>query len=261
MIPAPFRLERPATLDEAVSLLAADEDAKAIAGGQSLIPLMRLRLAAPGTLVDLSRLEELRGLREAGDGLAIGGLTTYAELERSQLVAARCPLLAETAATVGDLHVRSRGTLGGSLAHGDPKGDLPTAAVALDAQLVLVGPRGERTVPAREFFLGTLTTALDQGELVREVRVPATGPGAAYVKLTRRAQDWALVAAAAVVADGRETIAWTGVSDRPVLAEGDPQAAAERLEPSDEVAGSAAYKRHLAGVLAARAAALARSRV
>jgi carbon-monoxide dehydrogenase medium subunit len=260
VIPSAFDVRRPDTVEEAVALLAADGDAKALAGGHSLVPLMKLRLAAPSTLVDLARLDALRGIREEGGELVVGALTRHAELERSELVRARCPLLAEVAATIGDMHVRNRGTIGGSLAHGDAKADLPAAAVALDARLVLVGAAGRRVVPAREFFLGFLTTALEQGELLTEVRVPAApGARAAYEKFARRAQDWALVGCAAVVRGGAETVVWTGVAPTPALAGGDWRDAAAALEPADEVSGSAEYKRHLAVVLAERALARARA--
>jgi carbon-monoxide dehydrogenase medium subunit len=262
VIPTEFTLERPASIGEAVKLLAAaGEDAKVLAGGHSLIPLMKLRLAAPETLVDIGGIADLSYIREHGDGLAIGALTRHAEIERSDLVAERCPLLAETAGEVGDIQVRNRGTIGGSLAHGDPNADLPAAVLALDAELVAAGPAGERTIRAREFFRDFLETALDPGEILTEVRVPSlAGAGSAYVKFNRRAQDWAIVGCAAVVRGDEEIVAWTGVGATPVVAEGDWRSAADALTPVADLSGSAEYKRHLAKVLAERALAKARGR-
>ncbi len=255
MIPTAFDVKRPTSLSEAVqALVDGGEDAKALAGGHSLIPMLKLRLVAPSTLVDLSRIEGLSYIREDGDTIAIGALTRHVELERSDVLARRCPLLAEVAAEIGDVQVRNRGTIGGSLAHADPHGDLPPAVAALDAEVVVVGPSGERTTRAREFFVGYLTTALEPAELVREVRVPTLdGAGSAYEKFNRRAQDWAVVGCAAIVRDGQETVAWTGVGPTPVVAEGDWRRVADTLEPPADLDGSAEYKRHLAKVLASRA--------
>ena len=260
MIPTAFDIERPTTVDEAVQALATGgEDARPLAGGHSLLPMMRLRLAAPSLLVDLSRIDGLDYISEDGDTIAIGALTRHVELERSELLASRCRLLAETAALIGDLQVRNRGTIGGSLAHADPHGDLPAVVLALDAELVATGPDGTRTIPAREFFVDYLTTALAHGELLTEIRIPALdGAGSAYEKFTRRAQDWAVVGCAGIVRDGRETVAWTGVGSTPVRADGDWRSAADALDPPADMAGSAEYKRHLAKVLAGRALARAR---
>jgi aerobic carbon-monoxide dehydrogenase medium subunit len=261
VIPTAFTLERPTSLDDAIRLLAeGGDDAKALAGGHSLIPLMKLRLAAPETLVDLSGIEGLSYIREEGGRIAIGALTRHVDLERSELLARRCRLLAEAAGEVGDIQVRNRGTIGGSLAHGDPNADLPAAVVALDAELAATGPNGERTLRAREFFVDYLTTALEPGELLTEVRVPALdGAGSAYVKFNRRAQDWAIVGCAAVVRGDTEVVAWTGVAATPVLAEGDWRAAADALQPVADLSGSTEYKRHLAKVLAQRAVERARA--
>ncbi len=263
MIPTQFALRRPATIDEAVRALAeGGEDAKPLAGGHSLLPLMKLRLAAPETLVDLGRIEGFAYVREDGDRIAVGALTRHADVERSELLARRCPLLAETAAEVGDIQVRNRGTIGGSLAHADPNADLPATVVALDAELVALGPDGQRTIRAREFFRDFLTTALAPAELLTEVRVPPLdGAGSAYVKFNRRSQDWAIVGCAAIVRGDVETVAWTGVGPTPVVAEGDWRAAADRLQPTGDLSGSAEYKRHLAKVLAERALATARARI
>jgi carbon-monoxide dehydrogenase medium subunit len=258
VIAAGFELRRATSVEEAVRLLGeGGEDAKLLAGGQSLIPLMKLRLAVPATLVDLGRVEGLSYIREDDDGFAIGALTRHAELVRSDVLRARCAVLAEAASEIGDPQVRNRGTIGGSLAHADPHGDLPAVLVALGGEVVAVGPGGERTIPAREFFQGYLTTALEPAEVLTEVRVPAA-PQSAYEKFNRRAQDWALVGCAAVVRNGTETVAWTGVGSGPVLAEGDWRGAAERLEPAGDLSGSPEYKRHLAGVLAERALTRAR---
>jgi aerobic carbon-monoxide dehydrogenase medium subunit len=260
VIPTAFALERPASLDEAVRLLAdKGEEAKVLAGGHSLIPLMRLRLAAPETVVDLGRIEGLSYIREDGDLIAIGALTRHAELERSELLRRRCSLLAETAAEVGDIQVRNRGTIGGSLAHADPNADLPATAVALDAELVAKGPNGQRTIRARDFFVDYLTTALEPAEILTEVRVPTLdGAGSAYLKFNRRAQDWAIVGCAVIVRGDDETVVWTGVGPRPVLAQGDWRTAADGLDPTGDLSGSAEYKKHLAKVLAQRALAKAR---
>ncbi len=260
MIPAAFEIERPTSIDEAVrALVAGGDDARPLAGGHSLLPLMRLRLAAPSMLVDLSGIEGLSYIREDGGTIAIGALTRHVEIERSDLLAARCRLLAETAALIGDPQVRNRGTIGGSLAQADPHGDLPATILALGAELVATGPDGTRTIPAGEFFVDYMTTALAHGELLTEIRVAALdGAGSAYEKFTRRAQDWAVVGCAAIVRDGTETVAWTGVGPTPVRAEGDWQAAAGALDPPADLSGSAEYKRHLAKVLAGRALARAR---
>jgi carbon-monoxide dehydrogenase medium subunit len=254
VITAAFELRRASSVEEAIRLLGeAGEDGKLLAGGQSLIPLMKLRLAAPSVLVDLGLVEGLSYVRAQGDGIAIGALTKHADVAASDLVPR---VLADAAGEIGDPQIRNRGTIGGSLAHADPHADLPAVLVALGGQLVAVGPGGERTIPAADFFQGYLTTALAADEVLTEIRMPAV-ERSAYVKFNRRAQDWALVGCAAVV-DGGERVAWTGVADRPVLAEGDWQQAAEQLEPAPDLSGSTEYKRHLAGVLAQRALAQAR---
>lgn len=257
MIAPAFELRRAASVEEAVSLLSeAGEDGKLLAGGQSLIPLMKLRLAAPSVVVDLGRVQGLSYVSEKDDRIAIGALTLHADVAASDLLRKRCPVLAEAAGEVGDPQVRNRGTIGGSLAHADPHGDLPAVLVALGGEVVAVGPAGERVIAARELFQGYLTTSLAPDEVLTEVRIRAAEKSA-YVKFNRRSQDWALVGCAAVV-NGAEVVAWTGVADRPVLAEGDWHAAAEALEPAGDLSGSPEYKRHLAGVLAERALARAR---
>jgi carbon-monoxide dehydrogenase medium subunit len=279
MIPAAFDYLRPATVEDAVAALAeAGEEAKVLAGGHSLLPVLRLRLAAPTLLVDLGGLAQLRGARLDGDTLVLGAMTTHAEVASSPVVASAAPLLAQAAATVGDRQVRHRGTLGGSLAHADPAGDLPTVAVALDAELVLAGPGGRRTVPAREFFVDYFTTALRPDELLVEVRVPQLpGWGTHYEKVNRTAQAWATVAVAAAVHRENGTItqarvALTNMGPTPVRAVAVEQAlagravdtiaaaagrAAEGTSPATDTTASADYRRHLVTVLTRRALAAA----
>src|SRR5712691_10608883 len=201
MIPAKFDYVRPSSLDEAVSALAGGgEDAKVIAGGQSLLPLLRLRLAYPDLLVDVGGIAELRGVRDQGGTLRIGARTTLYDLVGNPLVAAHCGLLAEAAGTVADPAVRHRGTIGGSLAHADPAGDLPAVIRALDATLTASGPGGEREIGAADFFVDYLTTALGPGEILTAVTVPKLGArwGYRYAKFHRTPQAWAIVGVAAL---------------------------------------------------------------
>jgi aerobic carbon-monoxide dehydrogenase medium subunit len=272
MIPANFDYIKPSTVEDAVNALTdAGEEGKVLAGGQSLLPVLRLRLAAPALLVDLGGLPQLRGIRLDGDTVAIGAMTTHAELESSQLLGQSAPLLAQAAATIGDRQVRHRGTIGGSLAHADPAGDLPTVAVALDAQLVIAGQDGRRTIPANEFFVDYFTTALRPGELLVEVRVPRLdGWGTHYSKVNRTAQAWATVAVAAAVrrsngASAEARIALTNMGPTPVRAHAAEQAvaaegveaaaavAAQGTSPSSDTTASAGYREHLARVLTRRA--------
>jgi carbon-monoxide dehydrogenase medium subunit len=279
MIPAEFDYLKPATVDDAVAALAeAGEEAKVLAGGHSLLPVLRLRLASPSLLVDLDGLDQLRGVRTDGDTLVIGAMTTHAEVAADPQVAGSALLLSQAAASIGDRQVRHRGTIGGSLAHADPAGDLPTVAVALDAELVLAGPSGRRMVPASEFFVDYFTTALRPDELLVEVRVPRLpGWGAHYAKVSRTAQAWATVAVAAAVRRDNGTItqarvALTNMGPTPVrsstveraLAGGavDGIAAAADLAPQgtsppSDTTASAAYRTHLATVLTRRALAAA----
>ncbi|MFC4057850.1 FAD binding domain-containing protein [Planomonospora corallina] len=205
MIPAPFDYVRPTALDEACRLLddadSGDGDVKVLAGGQSLLPLLRLRLAYPALVVDIGRLEELRGVHDRGDHVFAGALTTHDEVLRSAVVREHAPLLALATATVADPAVRHRGTLGGSLAHADPAGDLPAVALALDCVLVTASARGAREIPAAAFFTGYLETALEPGEILAGVRVPKLGDGWGfhYEKFHRTAQAWAVVGVAAAV--------------------------------------------------------------
>jgi aerobic carbon-monoxide dehydrogenase medium subunit len=276
MRPAEFAYHRPDGLDEALSLLG--EEARPLAGGHSLLPLMKLRLSTPEALVDLAGVPGLDEISEDGDGLRVGALATHASVAASELVRSRCPVLAETAALIGDAQVRNRGTLGGSVAHADPAADYPTVLKALGATLSVAGKDGEREVAADDFFVDMFATALQPGELVVEAKVPATpaGTGAAYVKHRHPASFYAVVGVAAVVSveDGSCTSARLtigGVTGTPV----DATAAAESLvgaPPSEESAAAAAdnvaaalpnamsdtyasgdYRVHLATVLARRA--------
>ena len=264
MIPAAFDYVRASSAEEAVALLVEHgDDAKLLAGGHSLLPLMKLRLATPAVLVDVARVPDLSYIEERGDEIAIGALARHHELETSELLHAQVPLLAHAAHEVGDPQVRHRGTLGGSLAHADPASDLPAAVLALGGSIVLRGPRGERKVPVEEFFTGLFSTALEPDELVVEIRVPRTGSaGWAYEKFTRRANDWAIVAVAVV--DGRVGLVNMGSTalrasaTEAALASGTSIAEAAALadqdtDPPGDLAATPAYRRHLARVLTRRA--------
>lgn len=281
MIPAKFDYVRPSSVDEAVRALASGgDDAKAIAGGQSLLPLLRLRLSFPERLVDLGGLGELRGVRDAGDALEIGAMTTHYELTRDPLVGAHCGLLAQAAGMIADPAVRHRGTLGGSLAHADPAGDLPAVITALDATLVARGPSGSRTIKPGDFFSDYLTTTLEPGEILASVRVPKLdGWGYHYEKFHVTAQAWAIVGVAAVArrADGHVAEARVGLTNMgsvPVRAlavetavsGAEASAAAlagaaghadEGTSPPSDLRAAADYRRHLARVLTGRALATA----
>jgi aerobic carbon-monoxide dehydrogenase medium subunit len=282
MIPAKFDYVRPGSLTDAVQALAGGgDDAKVIAGGQSLLPLLRLRLAYPDLLVDIGGLDELRGVTDDGDSLLIGARTTHYQLVHDPLVAAHCGLLAEAAGTVADPAVRHRGTLGGSLAHADPAGDLPAVVLALDGTLIASGPGGERQIAAAGFFVDYLSTALAPGEILTAIRVPKLGPdwGYRYEKFHRTAQAWAIVGVAALarrsngqVAEAR--IGLTNMGPVPVRAAAAEAAAAgavassealraaaasaaEGTQPPADLHGAADYRRHLARVLTGRALAAA----
>ncbi|MFX1758962.1 MULTISPECIES: xanthine dehydrogenase family protein subunit M [Rhodococcus] len=277
MIPAPFDYVAPSTVDEAVAALAeAGEDAKVIAGGQSLMPVLRLRMAAPTVLVDLGRIPELRGIRDDGDALVIGATTTHHDVLHDQLVAEHARLLAEATATVADPQIRHRGTFGGSLVHADPAGDLAAPAVALEATFTVAGPSGRRTIATDDFFQDYFTTAVEPGEILVEVRIPKhTGWSARYEKFHRAAQQWSIVGVAATLeASGgtieRARIALTNMAAVPVRARsveeslvGKPataetiHAAAERATegtaPMTDGNADAEYRSHLARVLTRRA--------
>jgi carbon-monoxide dehydrogenase medium subunit len=277
--PAPFGYHRPATVAEAVALLdALQDDVKVLAGGQSLVPLMNFRLSVPAELVDINGIAELTGHDVTGDVLRLGALTRHHELERSATVRGAAPLLALAAPYVGHPQIRSMGTLGGSLSHADPAAELPGIMLALDARMVVASARGERIVPAAEFFVSHFTTALEPDELLTAVEVPVAPErtGHAFLEVAARYGDFALVGAGAAVtvdADGVITearIACTSVAPTPVRAaaaeellrgatpDADVLAEVERLvagalEPTPELKASAAYKRRTAGVLVARA--------
>jgi carbon-monoxide dehydrogenase medium subunit len=274
MIPAKFDYEVAESVDQAIDLLGSGEDAKLLAGGHSLLPLMKLRFARPALLVDIGRISDLAYVRDAGELLAIGALTRYHDLERDPLLQEHCPLLSHTAGMIGDPQVRHRGTIGGSIAHGDPASDLPTVLLALDAEIAVDGPEGERTIAAADFFRGFLETALEPHDVVTEIRVPKLGTwkGWSYLKFNRRAQDWATVGVAAIVRRENGTIeeaaiALTNMGATPLRARaveqalvgasadsvaGAADAAAEGTSPPSDVNGSADYRRHLATVLTRR---------
>lgn len=265
MIPAAFDYEAAESVDQALALLGSADDPKLLAGGQSLLPLMRLRLARPATLIDLGGISGLDGVGDGGDHLAIGALTRHHVLEHDPLVRGHAPLLALAVAQVGDRQVRHLGTIGGSLAHADPAGDLPTVALTLDATLVAQGPNGERLIPASEFFRGRWATSLAPDELLTEVRVPKHGgAGCAYLKFRRRALDWATVGVAAVVDDGKARVGLVNMGGQPLRAtaveeayDGDAASAAahadEGTQPVSDTFASAEFRRHLARVLTQRA--------
>ena len=274
MIPAAFDYEVAESADHAVSLLGEHgEDAKLLAGGHSLLPLMRLRLAAPSVLVDIGRIGDLSYVRDGGDHIAVGAMTTHEEAHFSELLQRECPILAHTAGEVGDPQVRHRGTVGGSVAHADPASDLPTVLLALDATLVVQGPGGQRTVPASEFWKGIFESDLGPQDLLTEIRVPKlAGAGWNYQKFHPRAQDWAIVGVAAVASNGGVKLALTNMGDKPLragaveqaLASGsDPSAAAEQVlegtNPPNDALASSEYRSHLAKVLTRRAIEGARS--
>jgi carbon-monoxide dehydrogenase medium subunit len=267
MIPAAFDYEVAESADHAVSLLGEHgEDAKLLAGGHSLLPLMRLRLAAPSVVIDIGRLHDLDYVRENGDTLAVGALTTHDQVNRSELLRQHCPLLAHTAGEIGDPQVRHRGTIGGSVAHADPASDIPAVLVALDAEMVVHGPGGDRTVPASGFFRSIFESALGPQDLLTEIRVPKVAGGWSYQKFNPRAQDWAIVGVAAQVRNGGTAVALTNMGETPVragaveeaLAGGAAPAAAaehalEGTRPPNDALASAEYRRHLALVLTRRA--------
>jgi aerobic carbon-monoxide dehydrogenase medium subunit len=238
--PPPFAYRRPQTLDEALELLAADPDAKPLAGGQSLVPMLNFRLARPSTLVDLGRIEELAGIRVEGGAVVAGAMTRQWDLEHA---ADAHPLLREALRFVGHTATRCRGTVGGSLVHADPTAELPVCAVALRAELVVAGLGGRRTIPAEEFFVSVFTTALEPGELLVEVRLPSPNGGWAFEEHAHRHGDFAVVCVA--VAGGR--VALGGVGPTPVLYDGG------ELEPIGDLFAPAGYKRKLALALIERA--------
>ncbi|MGH3838258.1 MAG: FAD binding domain-containing protein [Pseudonocardiaceae bacterium] len=281
MIPSAFDYVAASTVEEAVQTLSrAGEDAKVLAGGQSLVPVLRLRLAAPTMIVDLNKISELRGVRDDGDAIVVGAMTTHHDIINDPLVGQHAALLAAATKTVGDPQIRHRGTVGGALVHADPAGDLLAPAVALDCDMVIVGPGGRRTVPAAEFFVDLFTTAVGPDEVLVEIRIPKkTGWGAHYEKFNRVVQAWSIVAvAAAVRTEGgviaQSRVALTNMGSVPVRATGVEQAlvgqpanaqtiraaaehAADGTNPTSDGNADADFREHLARVLTGRAVAAA----
>lgn len=265
MYPAEFDYRRANTIEEALSLMSSEEEAKFLAGGHSLIPLMKFRLATPPVLIDIGRLKELSYISDMGSYVAIGALCRHHDLEVSELLAKHVPILSHVAGTVGDPSVRHRGTIGGSVVHGDGASDLPAALLALDATFVVRSLSGDREVAATEFFLGFLETAIAPNELLVEIRVPKTNSAWSFQKFNRRAQDWAIVGVAAVK-NGSTKIALVNMGSTPVRATATEAAiargasieeaadcAADGLEPPSDLNASSDYRRHLAHVLVRRA--------
>jgi aerobic carbon-monoxide dehydrogenase medium subunit len=264
LIPAPFTYQRASSTDEALDLAAkGGEDAKFLAGGHSLLPLMKLRLAVPEILIDIGRLGDLCFIRDDGGQITVGALTSYDEIARSGLLASELPLLAHAAAQVGDPQVRHRGTIGGSLAHADPASDLPAVTMALGASLVARGPSGDREISADDFFLGMFETALAPGELLTEIRIPRpAAAGWSFQKFTKRAIDWAIVG----VAVQGDSVVLVNMGQTPIRASAVEQAlasgagprdaaahAAQESSPPDDLNGGRGYREHLARVLVGRA--------
>jgi aerobic carbon-monoxide dehydrogenase medium subunit len=270
MIPARFDYQRADSADQAIALLTEHgEDAKLLAGGHSLLPLMKMRLARPRVVIDIGRLADLSYIRADGDHIAIGALTRHHEVEISELLTREVPLLSTAAGQVGDPQIRHRGTIGGSLAHGDPASDLPAVVLALGATLVVRGPGGERTIAAADFFRGFMETALAADEILTEIRVPRLeGAGWSYQKFNRRALDWAIVGVAAQRSgtNGGAAVALVNMASTPVRATAVEEAlaggasaadaashAADGLNPPTDINAGPEFRRHLAQVLVRRA--------
>jgi carbon-monoxide dehydrogenase medium subunit len=268
MIPAAFDYKKAGSSEEAIALIVEHGDeAKLLAGGHSLIPMMKLRLAVPSVLVDIAGVEDLSYIDDRGDHIAIGALTKHCTLETSDLLLTECPLLAHVASKVGDPQVRHRGTLGGSLAHSDPASDLPAAVLALGGSLLAEGPNGQREIGVADFFTGYFESALADDEMLTEVRIPkAQGASWSYQKFNRRAQDWAIVGVAAVEVQGSTQIALVNMGSTPLRAEAvesavaggasaaeAAEAAAEGTDAPTDLNASPEYRDHLARVLTKRA--------
>jgi len=279
MIPAQFDYQAPTTIDEALSLLAANPDeAKILAGGHSLIPAMKLRLAQPAMLIDIGRIKDLSYIREDGDQIFIGAMTTHYQLESSTLLQNICPLLPECGAQIGDVQVRNKGTIGGSVAHSDPAGDWPAAILALGAEMIVVGKNGEREIKADDFFVDLLTTALGAGEILREIRIPKPAGrfGHAYQKVRHPASGFAVVGVAVTLQIGAggscesAAVGITGVASKAYRAGAVEQAlqgqqldeqtiaaaaahATEGVDANSDLYASEDYRRHLAQVYTKRA--------
>jgi carbon-monoxide dehydrogenase medium subunit len=272
VIPAPFDYVVADHPDHAIELLAKRDDAKLLAGGHSLLPAMKLRLARPALLIDVGRIGDLSYVRDEGETVAIGALTRHRDVAESAVLQEHCPIVSSVAARVGDPQVRHRGTIGGSIAHGDPASDLPSVVLALDGEVIARGPKGERTIAARNCFTGVFQTALGPDEMIVEIRVPKLASrGWSYVKMHRRAQDWATVGVAAVVdrsngSIGTASVALTNMGATSLRAgavedaiaggasiEDAAQHAADGTEPPSDHAASSEFRRHLARVLTRRA--------
>ena len=272
MIPAPFDYEIAESAEHAIALLGEREDARLLAGGHSLLPAMKLRLARPSMLVDIGRLAELSYVRDDGEHVAVGALTRHRDVHHAPLLREHCPIVSFAAGTIGDPQVRHRGTIGGTLAHGDPASDLPAVMLALDAELVISGQGGKRTIAAADFFTGVFQTAIASAEMLVEVRVPKrSSAGWSYMKMRRRAQDWATVAVAVIVdrtngSIGKASIGLTNMGATPLratTAEGalaggaaiDEAAALipKDADPPSDLSASAEFRGHLAHVLGRRA--------
>jgi carbon-monoxide dehydrogenase medium subunit len=285
MIPAPFAYHRPRSVDEAIALLAQHrEEARVVAGGHSLIPMMKLRLARPAHLLDLQDLDELRGIHSEPGAVVVGAMTTQHEMISSELLATECPIIRETSLQIGDPQVRYCGTLGGNVANGDPGNDMPAVMIALDASYRVKGPQGERDIPARDFYRGIYSTTLAEGEILLSVRIPMppSGHGYTYEKQKRKTGDYATAAAAVVLtmsggACSSAAIALTNVADTPLFAKDaadavvgtglDEAAIAEAVRrvrgianPSSDGRGPADFRTHIAGVMVRRALMRAKER-
>ncbi len=286
MIPQAFDYVTPKSLDEAIRALSSHgEEAKILAGGHSLLPMMKLRLANPKFLIDIRAIPGLVGIEQKGDKISIGPLTTHYRIESSKLLRAKCQLVAQAAAAIGDVQVRNRGTIGGSLAHADPAADLPAAILALGGELKVKGPKGDRQIAAEDFFLGLMTTSLGPTEILAEIRVPVlTGKcGAAYLKLPQKASGFAIVGIAAWVKLGKGGmvqdigVGVTGLSAKPFRAKGlenrlrgqklskalleeTAKHVTDDIDPLEDIHASAEYRAHLARLYAARAVKAAASR-
>ena len=279
MIPSSFDYVRPTSLDEALAVLASHEDAKVLAGGHSLIPAMKLRLAQPKTVIDLGRITDLGYVREQAGKIVIGAMTTHFQVESSRLLADKCPLLAEVAAQIGDVQVRNRGTIGGSLVHADPAADWPAAILALDAEMQIAGANGRRIVAAKDFFVELMQSAVQSNEILVEIRVPATAKSVAYVKFAQKASGFAIAGVAAVVDRTKKSVnvGITGVAPKAYRATAVESAlrgvtvsaasireaaskASDGIETLNDIHASAEFRAHLAIVNTKRALELAASR-
>ena len=261
MIPHSFDYAAATSFADALEQVAAG--AKPLSGGMSLIPMMKLRLAAPERVVDLGRIQGLNYIHQDQAGIHVGALATHFEIESSALLRAGCPLLAETAGWIGDVQIRNRGTIGGSVAHADPSADYPAALVALDAHVVVASKRGgERTLPARDFFVDAFTTAAEPDELVKEIIVPVETLGTSYQKLLQPASGFAIVGVAARIGqDGKGCLGVTGLGAKPILiADATDLSALNTTEANSDIHASSAYRREMAKVYARRAIAAARAR-